>query len=281
MKKYLLILTAVFCFTNTVTAQTIRTLKKVMELKMPKTIEDDMPGTNGAAVVWHPLQKKYYSTMAGNAAYPLAVFDVKGKRLSTENLTAKIDVRGLWYNPVKKTICGNGYNDNGWFHYNIDPKGAVAGFDIDSAAMLQPNEQSVGTYHPVRKEVLFLNGNQVSLYAGDGSSDEAIGLKFGMTKKDDIGEKFEWNAETPKDYNGTTVVFTAVKNAELGVLNMEKKQIELYDFKEGFLSTVLNCPILLKYIHPLIFVLPMACTGCLIKKQEYGPHINKPFPFNI
>jgi hypothetical protein len=242
MKKYLLILIAVFCFTNTVTAQTIRTLKKVMELKMPKTIEDDMPGTNGAAVVWHPLQKKYYSSMAGNAAYPLAVFDVKGKRLSSENLIAKIDVRGLWYDPAKKTICGNGYNDNGWFHYNIDPKGTVTGFDIDSAAMLQPNEQCVGTYHPVRKEVLFLNGNQVSLYVADGSSDEAIGLKFGMTKKDDIGEKFEWNAETPKDYNGTTVVFTAVKNAELGVLNMEKKQIELYDFKEGFLSTVLKLP---------------------------------------
>ena len=56
MKKCLLITTVIFYFTTAVTAQTTRTLKKVMQIVMPRTIDDSMPGTNGAAVVWHPLQ---------------------------------------------------------------------------------------------------------------------------------------------------------------------------------------------------------------------------------
>jgi hypothetical protein len=241
MKKFFLLATLIAFAATTTNAQS-RTLKKIMELKMPKTADDEMPGSNGASVVWHPVQKKYYAAMAGNTAYPLAVFNAAGKRLSSDDLTAMIDVRGLWYNPSKKLVCGNGYEKNGWFHYVLDAKGGVAEIKVDSADQLQPNEQSVGAYYPLNKQVLFLNGNQVSLYIEDGSSDEAVGLHFGLTKKDDIGEKFEWNDITPEAYNGSTVIFTGIKNAELGILNIDKKQIELYDFTQGFLSTVLKLP---------------------------------------
>src|SRR5215831_11978397 len=71
--------------------QSPQVLKKVIELKMPKTASDDMPGTRGASVAWHPLQKKYYAVFAGNMDYPLAVFDEKGKRLSDDDLFAYID----------------------------------------------------------------------------------------------------------------------------------------------------------------------------------------------
>ena len=60
MKKYLII--AVLLMTaGTLSAQS-RTLKKVIALAMP----GDM-GSNGASVVYHPLQKKYYCAFAGNA----------------------------------------------------------------------------------------------------------------------------------------------------------------------------------------------------------------------
>ena len=62
-----------------------RTLKKVMELKMPKTADDDMPGTRGASVAWHPLKKQYYASFAGNTEYPHAVSNATGKRLSGDD----------------------------------------------------------------------------------------------------------------------------------------------------------------------------------------------------
>src|SRR5438552_2828335 len=96
-------------------AQLVKTLTKTIELKMPKTADDDMPGTRGAAVVWHPLQKKYYASFAGNEGYPMAVFDITGKRLSGDEQTCLKDTRGLWYNPKLNKICGNGHSDIGWF----------------------------------------------------------------------------------------------------------------------------------------------------------------------
>jgi hypothetical protein len=55
-------------------AQLVKTLKKTIELQMPKTLDDSMPGTRGAAVVWHPVQKKYYAAFAGNQGYPIGCF---------------------------------------------------------------------------------------------------------------------------------------------------------------------------------------------------------------
>src|SRR5258706_8069777 len=90
-------------------AQLVKTLKKTIELKMPgkvyvsvNTGNDSMPGTRGAAVIWHPVQKKYYAAFAGNWDYPLAVFNSTGQILSGEELTTKEDLRGLWYNPKLK-----------------------------------------------------------------------------------------------------------------------------------------------------------------------------------
>ncbi len=91
MRKICLsLLCAIPLFLN---AQVVRTLKKTIELKMPKTAEDTLCGKRGAAVVWHPLQKKYYAAFAGNAGFPLAVFDVAGKRLSGDKPKSENDLR--------------------------------------------------------------------------------------------------------------------------------------------------------------------------------------------
>ena len=142
MKKIILLLIATGPLL--LNAQLVKTLKKSIELKMPgivyltkgdgeekKAGEDSLPGTRGAAVIWHPVQKKYYAAFAGNETFPLAVFDVAGKRLSGEDLTCLIDIRGLWYNPKLKKICGNGYSEIGWFSYKLDAKGIPTESEID------------------------------------------------------------------------------------------------------------------------------------------------------
>lgn len=120
-----------------------------------------MPGTRGASVAWHPGLKRYYAAMAGNVGYPLSVFDATGKRVSPDSLNCEADVRGLWYNPVAKTIQGNAYGDGGWFSYKLDAKGMVKEVESLMEEMTQPNEQSVGAYNPVAAQVLFLDGSKV------------------------------------------------------------------------------------------------------------------------
>ena len=245
MKRVILFAIIFLAAANTLQAQLKQTLKKVTELKMPKTVDDDMPGTRGASVAWHPEQKKYYAVMAGNTGYPLAVFDATGKRVSDDELTAMNDTRGLWYNPATKEINGNGYGETGWFRYELDKKGIPTSSQAIFEGSYQPDGQCVGTFHPVRKEVMFLYNGKVSLYSlADGSTSGSVEINWGRKKASgnaDAGSETE-TGETPSAYNGTTVIYTGIKNAELGFLNTEKKTIELYDFVSGFLTKELPLP---------------------------------------
>ncbi len=241
MKKIFLFTAVLFAASSPLQAQQKQTLKKVIELQMPRTIDDDMPGTRGASVVWHPLQKKYYAVFAGNQDYPLAVFDVTNKLMSNEELTAKHDSRGLWYNPAKKEINGNTYADNGWFKYILNYEGIPDSSVVYVEGAHQPNEQSVAAYHPIRKEIMFLNGSTVSLYSEKGiESDSLVDIKWGRTKQTDKADVL--TTETPDDYNNTSLIYTGIKAAELGFLNVDSKQIELYNFKTGYLTKELKLP---------------------------------------
>ena len=50
MKKIIVFALIFFVTATALQAQLKQSLKKVMELKMPKTADDDMPGTRGASV---------------------------------------------------------------------------------------------------------------------------------------------------------------------------------------------------------------------------------------
>jgi hypothetical protein len=242
MKKLLLLLLLLPALHNAQAQVKTRLLKKVMELKMPQTAEDEMPGTRGASVAWHPIQKKYYAAMAGNSAYPLAVFNATGKRLSDDDAACLMDVRGLWYNAAKKAINGNGYAENGWFVYNADAKGMVTGYDYLFDGQNQPGDQAVGALNSAKNCVQFLSGATVFYYGvADAAAKDSVMLHFGRTaKQGDAGD--ENAAVTPEDYNSTAVIYSGVAKAELGVLNVTEKQVELYNAKTGFLSQTLKLP---------------------------------------
>ncbi len=242
MKKYILFLTAVIGFNTLCIAQTTRKLKKVMELKMPKTVEDDMPGTRGASVAWHPVQKKYYVSFAGNKDYPMAVFNMIGKRLSPDEQTTLIDTRGLWYNTAAKKICGNGYADNGWFSYKLNALGLPNSMDVDTTGQNQPNEQSVGAFNPLKKQVLFIEGSQIWAYNDKAIADEnKTAIHWGLTPKDGIAADEDVTL-APEGYNTSTLIYSGIPNAEAGVLNIVNKQVELYSLKTGFLTQKLALP---------------------------------------
>lgn len=200
-----------------------------------------MPGTRGASVVWHPVQKKYYASFAGNADYPLAVFDGTGKRLSSEKQTVLVDDRGLWYNPATKLICGNGHGDLGWFSYILDNSGIPTDIMMIKNNMHQPYDQSVGVYNSTDKQVLFLHGSQVYMYESDGTLADSIIIHWTRKKTDGANED-EDPALQHEDYNIYSLVYTGIKGQELGFLNITNKQVDLYDIKTGFLTKVLSFP---------------------------------------
>jgi hypothetical protein len=220
-----------------------KTLKKVAELLMPKTVDDDKPGTRGASVVWHPGQKKYYAAMAGNEAFPVAAFDATGKRLSGQNDETMIDVRGLWYNPVSKRIEGNAYGENGWFFYKLSSLGMIESHEVLFEGQNQPNEQSVGAYDPADKKVMFLEGSQVYYYdiSNATAGGDALILHWGRVAKDGESEDEE-PTEPSETHNSSTIVFSGIKDAEIGALNIDIKQIELYNKKDGFMTQILKLP---------------------------------------
>ncbi|MEI9946364.1 MAG: hypothetical protein WDN26_19350 [Chitinophagaceae bacterium] len=241
MKTTFLLLLA-FTLTGTaLRAQPTIPIKKVMELKMPKTAEDDMPGTRGASVIWHPVLKKYYASFAGNVGYPMAVFDATGKRLSDDELTTMMDTRGLWYNAATKKLYGNGYGDFGWFTYTLDSKGIPTDIDVIKEGTHQPDGQSVGTYNALTKQILFLNASQVYMYNNDAELKDSVTIHWGR-KKTQGADEDEDIYSINEDYNSSSLIYTGVKGQELGFLNITDQKIELYDSKTGFLSKVLKLP---------------------------------------
>ena len=217
-----------------------RTLYKVLELQMPKNAGDDFCGTRGASVCWNPVTKKYYAAFAGNKGFPLGVFDSKGMRLSNDDLTTMIDMRGLWYNPSGKKICGNGYLENGWFSYTLDNNGIPTDVTVDNAGMNQPDANSVGTINPKENEILFYYKERVSFYINNILSDRTVTLQLGRKKSE--ASTGDQDAMDSSIYNRTSVIYTGIKGSELGVLNYTKRQIELYDYATGLPGMTLSLP---------------------------------------
>lgn len=245
MRKYFFFVFVFLLITaSNVNAQN-RTLKQVAELQMPKTSEDPNCGTRGAAVCWNPVTKMYYAAFAGNSAYPMAVFNVSGKRVSNEDLATMGDIRGLWYDPISKKLNANGYNDAGWMVYSLDDKGIPDDINTKFSGMNQPDEQAVGAYDSRLKLVFFMDNSRIMLYENFSDMfarvDDSVQIHWGRKKSEGPGideDEFERN----EDYNYTTVVATGINGAELGLLNTLDKKIELYDVKEGYLQQILKLP---------------------------------------
>lgn len=230
-------------------AQLEKTLKKTIELKMPGKVyvsiatgDDSLSGTRGGAVAWHPVQKKYYAAFAGNKTYPLAVFDVSGKRLSNEDLTTMEDLRGLWYNPKMKKICSNGYNDIGWFSYQLDAKGIPKDSEMDFEGKNQPGAQCIGVYNSNTNQVCFLEGQNIYLYNADAMQDDnTIRLYAGISKEKDIDSDDD-GEYLSEDYNYNVLIYTGIPKAEFGLLNIYQRQVELYNQKTGLMTQKLKLP---------------------------------------
>lgn len=211
-------------------------LNPVLTLQMPET-----GGANSAAVVWNPVTKKYYTSMAGNAIYLMGVFDAKGKLLQGE-MEAEYDYRGLWYNSISKRIEFNCYQEGGLGHLVLDAKGNIKTKIIDIEGTNQPDDQSVGVYHTTGKCIIFLSTNGfVEKYNAKTGKTIATLITLHPGNKTQI-EVDEINADSEEERwlkrNSSCVQYTGIPKSELAILNVEDRTIELYDQKTGLLTKI-------------------------------------------
>lgn len=240
MKK-IFFLFSLLVLIDTSFAQAPRQLRKVTELKMPTG-----GGDNGGTVALSQKNRYYYATIAGNKTYSMAYFSTTGQMMSPPDLALLADIRGLWYNPFLKTFQANCAGTAGWVNYVLDDAGIPYDVKPLYPGQLQPFPQSVGSYNSKENVVYFLKGSTVVVYdAGSGKEqkEKTVLLKTGYSKKNLPPADFKMDSNLVlTQYNTTTVVFTAVPNAEFGLLNIKTHEIELYSRADGLLTQRLKLP---------------------------------------
>lgn len=224
-------------------AQKTRTLKKVLELKMPLDSADKNSGSNGSAVAWHAKEQKYYAAYAGNANFPMAVFDKTGNRVSGKDLMCMADLRGVWYNPVLNTICGKTYEKKGWIRYQLNEAGIPTTFETYLKPENEYGDKSNAAYDE-KQDIVYLRVGPNILRCGSNGKEIITARRLLYTgydegKKPNIAPK---DLRLGADYNLTSVVYTGIDKGEIGLLNFEQKKIELYNKETGLRSQILNLP---------------------------------------
>ena len=175
-------------------------------------------GTNASAVVWHPEKNLYFTVIAGNQDFPFEAFDSKGK--SSYSNFIGLDTRGMWYNPKTRSLELNASGDEGWYSITLKKDMTTHVTESIAEGQNQPDFQSVGTFDPVKKAVVFFDA-------------ENYGLKFyGQKNPKSISSlKLDLSDEELSFFNQTTVGYTGKKGFEYVLLNIELKKLYFFDRK--------------------------------------------------
>jgi hypothetical protein len=173
-------------------------------------------GTNGSAVAWNPVQRIYYSVIAGNREFPLEVFDEQGRTIIQSEAGA--DMRGLWWNPKSKSLQGNCAGEEGWVETSCDLTGMPLGAPkVLIAGAFQPDFQSAGTYDVKKKKVVFYDKGALHIYnAKNGKQGKSIALDLPVSAE---------------SVNFTSVGYTGQANYEFVLLDFERKNLYFFNRK--------------------------------------------------
>jgi hypothetical protein len=218
-------------FGSYVSAQDISLSDVQLKPKLSLSLElQSDAGFNGAAVAWHPLYEKYYTLIAGNAEFPIEVFDIKGKHLQTRD--AGQDCRGLWYNFTYEYLEANTYETHDIISYEFEGDGFLSED--------QPYEElyELPIWDPQAVIALDVERNSYVWY----NYEENV-LIFVSTETGDEEEVLPLDLPVDKEFiNSNTVIYTGITGAEYGLLNIDAKQVYLINKTDGKVSATVQLP---------------------------------------
>ncbi len=181
-------------------------------------------GANGLTVVYNPDNGYYYAIQAGNAGFPLEMFNSKGENIYST--TAKKDCRGFWYNPKLKCFEGTMYM-GGTFKMYLDGSGFPTNAIMlgNSMDFVPPSEQ-VQTVCDVKKG---------EMYCYESGTIHVFNQKTNKKKKK-ITLK---NCPVSWDYvNPYAMFFTGYKNYEFGLYDVVNMKVLLFNAKGVYTESV-------------------------------------------
>ncbi|MFZ9717905.1 MAG: hypothetical protein ACO3BD_00990 [Chitinophagaceae bacterium] len=207
-------------------------------------------GTIGAGVAFHGKYRYYYASIAGNLKHPMAIFNIVGERVSPGDLATMFDTRGIWFNPAAKTIQASGFGGYGITSYVIDEYGIPYNTQAVFTGNWMPDDQASPTMNPRDTTLYILDKNIIRAYhpsSGKALHEKNITVKPGVFKPKPPRPNQPPVVVPPPDtllkrYNNTSIAFTPFLNAEIGLLNIEEKAIELYSRAEGIMTQKLLLP---------------------------------------
>lgn len=221
MKKTPIVLIVLFIGISSVFAQKNYKASKVFTLEFALS-----GGTNASAVTWNPAKKVFYSVIAGNASFPLETFNEFGEHVYSNE--AGVDARGLWFNLKTKKLEGNGQGETGIFTIGFNNSGEKQTVKILIEGKNQPGNQSVGAFDSKKQIIYYYSDGKIYSYLRKNGKQKS---SFNITNSQiDTG-----------NLNSTTVIFTGIKNQELGLLDYYLQKVYLFDLK-GKLTAIINLP---------------------------------------
>lgn len=220
MKK-LLGLSIFLLAATSVNAQVLTSPKASLKLEIKQN-----SGTNGSGLAYNPQTQLYYAVIAGNASYPLEVFNASGNNVYTTN--AGNDMRGLWYNKKAKAVQGNTYNMKGIMEMSLDENGypSIGSKNVGNCG--QPDDQSVGVFDG-KKYLYYFDGKIVRIYDP----------KKSVVKSETVMEDL---MDRSYNINRTSMIYTGVKKHEYGFLDYNAKKVYLVNKKTGVIRATVNLP---------------------------------------
>lgn len=184
-------------------------------------------GANGLTVTYNPDKGYYYCIQAGNADYPLEVFNANGEAIYATS--AKRDTRGFWYNGKTKCFEGTMYM-GGTFKELVDANGYPTNPILQSNSMnfVPPTDQSQVVCNVAKGEMYSYNNGVIYVYSQKNNK-----LKKQIPIK---------NSPVKADYfNPYAMMYTGYKNYEFGLYDIVNMKILFFNSK-GVYAQSLQMP---------------------------------------
>jgi hypothetical protein len=215
MRALLLVVLVTLACLGTKAQSTVYITDYVTHIALPEG-----SGTNAAGVAYHPDFKYLYFAMAGNADYPLYVYDGEGQYV--DDVTGGIDFRGIWYNPDTKQLEANAYNDDEVYTITLNDKGIPTGVKGTGVKCADAKiDNAAWAYVPGSKLIMAYNPDADRIVLCD--------RKTGVRKKSVPLAKVNDGATV----NSTTIMYTDIQGKELALVNVTDNALWLYDAKTG------------------------------------------------
>lgn len=232
MKNLMLVLMLILL--QQVAAQTAQEIPLVLNPKADLVLKlpSDGKGTNGSAVAWHPIHKKYYTIVAGNVDFPIDVFDASGNHLQTS--PARVDLRGFWYNSAYNALEGNTYYDHDVMSYRLDQNGLITNDSVQLSLYELPvwgdnNVAAINNIAGVYISVTFDSASAIITMADIDFPEIFDDLVVSLPV-------------SPDNMNFTSIGCTGVKGYEYALLNVTDKKVYIISDELMQIVTTINLP---------------------------------------